>query len=181
MTRTGASRDVKNKRWLSVVLLAGLLAASSIGSSPRWAAAEAYWKADRILVKKAERRLYLLRDDAVIASYKVALGGNPVGPKYFQGDSRTPEGTYTIDARNAGSRFYRALRISYPSYEDRARARQYGAPAGGLVMIHGQPNQRRRNHDAASDWTDGCIAVSNHEMDEIWAAVDVGTPIEIEP
>lgn len=172
---------MKDTRWLSILLLAGLLAASSIVASPRAVVADVYWKADRIVVKKAERRLYLLRDEAVIASYKVALGGNPVGPKYFQGDSRTPEGSYTIDGRNAGSRFYRALSISYPSPEDRARARQYGAPAGGLVMIHGQPNQRRSSHDAGSDWTDGCIAVSNREMDEIWAAVDVGTPIEIEP
>lgn len=172
---------MKDTRWLGIALVAGLLAMGSTVASPRWAAAEAYWKADRILVKKGERRLYLLRDDAVIASYKVALGGNPVGPKYFQGDSRTPEGSYFIDSRNAGSRFYRALKISYPSPEDRARARQYGAPAGGLVMIHGQPNERRRSHDASSDWTDGCIAVSNREMDEIWAAVDIGTPIEIEP
>lgn len=172
---------MKDARWFAGVVLAGLLAVGSAGAQPRLAVADTYWKADRILVKKAERRLYLLRDDAVIASYKVALGGNPRGPKYFQGDSRTPEGTYFIDGRNAGSRFYRALKISYPSPEDRARARQYGAPAGGLVMIHGQPNDRRRNHDADSDWTDGCIAVSNREMDEIWAAVDIGTPIEIEP
>lgn len=172
---------MKHARSLILALMAWLLAAGLGVTEVRSSAAEAYWKADRIVVKKAERRLYLMRDDAVIASYKVALGANPVGPKFFQGDSRTPEGSYVIDRRNAASRFYRALSISFPNAEDRARARRYGAPAGGLVMIHGQPNERRRGHDANSDWTEGCIAVRNHEMDEIWAAVDVGTPIEIEP
>lgn len=138
-------------------------------------------KADRIVVKKAERRLYLLRDDGVIASYPVALGPNPVGPKVFEGDGRTPEGAYVIESRNAGSSFYRALKISYPSAEDRQLARRYRIPAGGLIMIHGQPNTPRRGHNPDRDWTEGCIAVRNHEMDEIWRAVDVGTPVEIHP
>ncbi len=138
-------------------------------------------KASKIVVKKAERRLYLLQDDDVIASYRVALGPNPVGPKVFQGDGRTPEGSYVIESRNAGSRFYRALRISFPNEEDRALARRFRIPAGGLIMIHGQPNVPRQGYNPNRDWTEGCIAVRNDEMDEIWRAVDVGTPVEIEP
>lgn len=135
----------------------------------------------KVLVRKSERRLYLLQDEDVVASYRIALGANPVGPKVFQGDGRTPEGDYVIESRNAGSNFYRALKISYPSAEDRALARRYRIPSGGLIMIHGQPNSPRRGHNPGKDWTEGCIAVENHEMDEIWRAVGVGTPVEIQP
>ncbi|MGZ8996676.1 MAG: L,D-transpeptidase family protein [Rhodospirillales bacterium] len=143
-------------------------------------------KADRVLVIKSERRLYLLREGHIFATYRVALGGNPVGPKIFEGDGRTPEGVYTLGAKNENSRFHRSIRISYPSPADRQRAWKYGGPPGGDIMIHGQPepgnkSALKRIALARSSWTDGCIAVGNADMDQIWAAVDDGTPIEILP
>jgi murein L,D-transpeptidase YafK len=138
---------------------------------------------DRILVVKSERRLYLLQGEQVVAEYGIALGRNPVGHKVFEGDGRTPEGFYYISDRNHRSRFYRSLRISYPNPQDRSLAAEYGIPAGGAIMIHGQPNDPRK---AAADpekvdWTEGCIAVSNWVMDQLWEYVDTGTPIEIRP
>jgi murein L,D-transpeptidase YafK len=136
-------------------------------------------KADRVLVEKAERRLTLLLNGKAIARYPIALGRNPVGPKVFQGDGRTPEGLYAISARNTASRFYRSLRINYPQRDNRALAAEYGISPGGDIMIHGQPN--RPGPRTMKDWTEGCIAVSNQHMDEIWTAVDLGTPVEIRP
>jgi murein L,D-transpeptidase YafK len=141
--------------------------------------AHAYMKVDKLLVHKSERRLYLVRDDAVVATYEIALGRNPVGPKIFRGDGRTPEGEYRIAARNTASRFYRSLRISYPSSDDWARASEYGISPGGDIMIHGQPNDRRPRD--RKDWTEGCIALSNSAMDQVWDLVELGTPIEIKP
>ncbi len=143
-------------------------------------------KADRVLVVKSERRLYLLRSGNVFASYRIALGGNPVGPKIFEGDGRTPEGNYVLSGKNENSRFHRSIRVSYPSPSDRQRAWTYGGPPGGDIMIHGQPDPGnksalKRIALAPSSWTDGCIAVDNAAMDQIWAAVDDGTPIEILP
>ena len=139
--------------------------------------------ADRVLVVKSERKLILLNRGQVIKTYKIALGGNPRGPKTQQGDHKTPEGFYVLDRRNEHSQFYRSIHISYPNTKDRARASKLGVSPGGDVMLHGLPNgygwigaaHRER------DWTDGCIAVTNQEMDEIWAAVPDGTPIEIRP
>jgi murein L,D-transpeptidase YafK len=135
--------------------------------------------ADRIVVKKGERRLYLMRGNAPIRTYKVALGYQPTGNKRYQGDGRTPEGRYFIDQRNERSKYRKALRISYPSPTDRLRARSAGYEPGGLIMIHGQPNEapERRN----GDWTFGCIAVTNMEIDEIWNLTTQGTPVEILP
>lgn len=140
-------------------------------------------RADKIIVLKGERRLYLMREGEVLRSYRVALGKQPRGTKLHEGDGRTPEGRYTLDARNAGSRFYRALRVSYPSPADRMRAKALGQAAGGLIMIHGLPNERPAwgEEHWMFNWTNGCIAVTNREMDEIWSSVDVGTPIEIRP
>ena len=136
-------------------------------------------RVDRIVVKKTERRLYLMHGDEIVRSYKVALGYQPKGHKQRQGDGRTPEGRYLIDAKNGGSRFRKALHISYPSITDRLRAANRGKDPGGSIMIHGQPNGRTFKKDG--DWTFGCIAVSNMEIDEIHNDVDVGTPIEILP
>jgi murein L,D-transpeptidase YafK len=133
-------------------------------------------------LKKA-RTLRLLGHGQVVKEYRVALGGEPIGPKTRQGDHRTPEGTYVLDRRNAHSHYYRAIHVSYPNAEDRARARRLRVSAGGDVMIHGLPNGYGwigKEH-RARDWTDGCIAVTNEEMDEIWKAVPDGTPIEIRP
>jgi murein L,D-transpeptidase YafK len=139
--------------------------------------------ADRVVVLKKERTLELLRQGKVIKSYKVALGGDPVGPKARQGDHKTPEGVYVLDFRNAHSQFYKSIHISYPSEHDRALARQKGVSPGGDVFVHGLPNGFGAIGAAhrLKDWTDGCIAVTDEEIDEIWKAVPDGTPIEISP
>ena len=138
-------------------------------------------KADKVLVVKSEHRLYLLQNGNVLRSYRVALGPNPMGPKMFEGDGRTPEGLYVLDWRSGNSRFYRAMHISYPSDDDTARAVSYGARPGGQVMVHGQPLDGFNGNNPYFDWTEGCIALSNHEMDEVWMTVDDGTLIEILP
>jgi murein L,D-transpeptidase YafK len=140
-------------------------------------------KADKVVVLKGERRLYLLRDGQVLKSYRVALGKQPRGTKLHQGDGRTPEGRYELDRRNAASGYYRAIHVSYPNAADRARARALGQAAGDLIMIHGLPNERPNwgEEHWMYNWTSGCIAVTNREMDEIWASVEMGTPIEIRP
>ncbi len=132
--------------------------------------------ADKVMVVKHERRLYLLRENEPIRSYPIRLGRNPVGPKIFQYDGRTPEGEYTIDRRTA--LYHLALHISYPRPENLARAGKYGLPAGGGIYIHGTPGTDRRFE---RDWTDGCIALSNRDVDEVGALVRDGTPIEIRP
>ena len=140
-------------------------------------------RADRVVVLKKERTLQLLNQGKVIKTYKVALGGDPVGPKTRQGDHKTPEGVYVLDSRNAHSQFYKSIHISYPSARDRAAAREKGVSPGGDVFVHGLPNGYGwlgASH-RAKDWTDGCIAVTNEEIDEIWLAVSNGTPIEIQP
>lgn len=137
----------------------------------------------RILVEKAARKLTLFRDDTVVATYRVALGGDPVGPKRQQGDSRTPEGSYRIDFKNAASRYHLSLKVSYPDADDRARAAAAGVSPGGDIMIHGLPDGYGwlgASH-RAHDWTDGCVAVTNAEIEEIWSLVEIGTPIEITP
>ncbi len=139
--------------------------------------------ADRIVVEKSARRLTLYAHGAPLKSYPVALGKAPSGAKQRAGDNKTPEGLYTIDVKNAGSHFHKALHVSYPSPADRARAAAAGVSAGGDIMIHGLPNglgflgrtQRFR------DWTAGCIALTDREVDELWRAVPAGTTIEIRP
>jgi len=119
----------------------------------------------------------------VLRVYKVALGRNPVGPKMHKGDHRTPEGDYVVDAKKTNSRFYHALHISYPNESDRERARKEGQDPGGDVEIHGIQNGLGwigKLHRSL-DWTDGCIAVTDDEIDEIWNHVAVGTPVEIKP
>jgi murein L,D-transpeptidase YafK len=139
--------------------------------------------ADRVVVLKKERTLQLLNQGKVIKTYKVALGGDPVGPKTRQGDHKTPEGVYVLDSRNPHSQFYKSIHISYPNASDRGAARQKGVSPGGDVFVHGLPNGYRYVGAAhrLKDWTDGCIAVTDEEMDEIWRTVPDGTPIEIRP
>jgi murein L,D-transpeptidase YafK len=139
--------------------------------------------ADRVLVEKAAHRLTLLRAGKVLRTYLVALGGNPRGHKQRMGDERTPEGVYAIDARYRKSKYHRALKLSYPDARDRARARAAGVNPGGMIMIHGIPPDVAWLGEVhrVFDWTNGCIAVSNQEMDEIWRLVPVGTPVEIRP
>jgi murein L,D-transpeptidase YafK len=146
-------------------------------------AAQSGERATAIVVDKAARRLTLRRDDRVLRSYDMSLGGDPIGHKQREGDGRTPEGNYVIDFKNPRSRFHLALRISYPDAADRNSARRRGVPAGGDIMIHGLPNGLGwlgRFH-LWRDWTDECIAVTNPQIEEIWALVDIGTPVEIKP
>jgi murein L,D-transpeptidase YafK len=140
-------------------------------------------QADRVVVTKSERKLVLMKSGRVLKTYSIALGGSPAGAKERQGDHRTPEGTYVLDFRNAQSRFYKSIHISYPNAEDRARATRLHVLPGGDVFIHGLPNgygSIGAGH-RLYNWTDGCIAVTNGEMDEIWALVPNGTRIEIKP
>jgi murein L,D-transpeptidase YafK len=136
--------------------------------------------ADKVVVLKGYRRLLLMKGDEVLKTYIVSLG-DPVGPKVRQGDNKTPEGQYVLDRHNANSQFHRSIHISYPNADDLARARKLGVSPGGELFIHGLPNEFHGHSEALGDWTEGCIAVSNAEMDEIWRAVPDGTPIEIKP
>jgi murein L,D-transpeptidase YafK len=140
-------------------------------------------RADRVVMLKKERTLQLLSHKKVIKTYKVALGGDPIGAKTRQGDHKTPEGAYILDFRNAHSQFYKSIHISYPSERDRAAARRSAVSPGGDVFIHGLPNGYGSIGAAhrLKDWTDGCIAVTDEEIDEIWRLVPDGTPIEIRP
>lgn len=139
--------------------------------------------ADLIRVDKSERRMELLRSGTVMASYRIALGGNPLGHKQQEGDERTPEGRYVIDWRNPKSRYFLSLHISYPDENDRKQAVQRAVNPGGDIMIHGQPNGYGAGGALLQniDWTNGCIAVTNEDMQEIWNLVPDGTPIEIAP
>lgn len=137
----------------------------------------------KVVVRKSERKLYLMDGEEVVRSYRISLGDNPEGHKLYEGDERTPEGNYTLDWRNAESDFYKSIHISYPSERDRELASAWGLDPGGSIMIHGLPNEAGDMAFAYAglDWTDGCIAVSNEAMDEIWQLVANGTPISIHP
>jgi murein L,D-transpeptidase YafK len=168
------------RRHISVFFLLFLVAA--IATAPA-ALAQPALKADRILVLKSKRRLLLLRQGVVLKSYPIALGPHPRGPKRWEGDGRTPEGLYVIDGRLADSAYHLSLHISYPNEADLRRASAAGKDPGGKIMIHGMPERFGHTDPVRffQDWTDGCIAVGNIAIEEIWNAVDDGTPIEIRP
>jgi len=138
---------------------------------------------DRILIEKNARRLMLISQGEVLKSYKIALGGNPIGPKERQGDNKTPEGTYVIDGRNKDSRFHLSLHISYPNERDKKRAKKLGVSPGGDIMIHGIKNGFSWVGDAhtAVDWTKGCVAVTDEGIEEISKLAPNGTIVEIRP
>jgi len=155
-----------------LLLLIGMLAAE-----------DSVTKADQVVVVKSQRTLTLLSHGKALRAYKVALGASPVGAKEQQGDHKTPEGHYILDHRNAKSRFYKSIHVSYPNEQDKQKASQRGVAAGGDIMIHGLPNGfgwLGATHRTL-DWTDGCVAVTDAEMDEIWGLVPDGTPLEIRP
>lgn len=162
---------------LFLFLAPGALAESAREPLPRGA------RADLVVVDKSERRLTLLAGGRELRAYRVALGPSPEGHKQQEGDGRTPEGRYVIDWRNAGSSFHRSLHVSYPNARDRRDARRRGVDPGGAIMIHGLPNGMGwlGAEHAARDWTLGCIAVTNEEIEEIWRVVRDGTAIEIRP
>lgn len=174
-------RVVQVVKWRNIVpLMAGVLLFSWIWEGSGGGSVAVV---DTVVVVKSRRRMMLLKDGEVVRSYEVALGKEPVGPKVRRGDRRTPEGSYLLDRRNRSSRFYRAIHISYPNKADLERARNLGVTPGGDIMIHGLPRGMERVGElhALDDWTNGCIAVTNAEMDDIWRLVANGTPIEIIP
>jgi len=142
-----------------------------------------YVQVDKVLVIKSERKLYLLKGGEVLRSIDIALGLIPEGPKRRSGDYRTPEGSYYLDAKNSESDYFLSIKVSYPNPRDVARARAAGVSPGGQIMIHGQPNEPKYSEIRYQglDWTDGCIAVSNSDMVDIWLMTDEMTPIEIRP
>ncbi|MDD9900993.1 MAG: L,D-transpeptidase family protein [Alphaproteobacteria bacterium] len=155
-------------------------------TAPAWAKGNAEnMQAAKILLTKSDRTMYLFNEDGdVIKRYNVSLGKDPVGHKVREGDGRTPEGRYIIDARNENSKYHLSLRISYPAKPDKARARRKGVNPGGDIFIHGLPNGKEWmtwKYNKKKDWTDGCIAVSNNEIKELWSIVPDGTPILILP
>ena len=179
--------QAKKTLLISLGLLAlgtmGVAAANPVHGN---AASQELPRIDKVVVYKGERRLELWHKAERVKSYRISLGQNPIGHKQREGDSRTPEGDYTIDWRNPKSRFHKSLHISYPNAEDKARARAKGVSPGGDIMIHGLPNSMDDNHPDAElmsqhDWTDGCIAVKNRDIEEIWKAVPDGTPITLYP
>jgi murein L,D-transpeptidase YafK len=139
--------------------------------------------ADSIVIEKRARRLTLFHMGRPIRSYLVALGGNPVGDKLAAGDRRTPEGVFSIEARNPRSDYHLSLRISYPDAAHRQRAEALGVDPGGNIMIHGLPNGRGSvgAYHRTVDWTNGCVALTDEEIEEIWSAVPIGTPVQIKP
>jgi len=136
---------------------------------------------DRILVEKSARRLTVFRDDTALRSYRIALGFAPEGAKLRQGDGRTPEGIFRIDRRNADSAFHLSLGIDYPQEADLIRARAGGYSPGGDIFLHGQPNALAGMATLRHDWTAGCIALSDAEIEELWRVTPVGTEVEIRP
>lgn len=138
---------------------------------------------DHVIVNKSHYQMFLMRGDEIVRTYWIALSDRPTGDKQFEGDRRTPEGTYTLDYVKPRSYYYKAFHISYPNPEDIAQARKLGRSPGGMIMIHGQPPSDSDYHETVqrSDWTNGCIAILNPEMDEFISLVDPGTPITINP
>ncbi|MFC5565785.1 L,D-transpeptidase family protein [Rubellimicrobium aerolatum] len=135
----------------------------------------------RVLVYKSERKLYLMHGDKALRVFDFELGGDPVGPKMMEGDGKTPEGTYRIDRRNPNSSYHLSIGISYPNEMDKARAEAMGVRPGGDIFIHGQPRGIDGRAYIDGDWTAGCIAVPNREMEDIYAMVPDGTPITLFP
>lgn len=128
-----------------------------------------------VVVTKSSRRLYLLNGSSTLRAFNIELGSSPIGPKRIEGDGRTPEGRYVIDRRNPNSEYHLSVGISYPSPQDIAYAQGLGLPPGGDIFVHGTPREKR----GSQDWTAGCMAVTNREIEDIYAMVREGTPIHI--
>ncbi len=145
--------------------------------------ARGYEIADRVLVLKSERKLHLLKAGRILRTFDISLGLMPTGHKEREGDYRTPEGLYYLESKNPDSDYFLSIKVSYPNAEDRARAKAAGVDPGGQIMIHGLPNVPKYDEQRyrTTDWTDGCIAVSNADMIDIWLMTRESTPIEIRP
>ena len=139
--------------------------------------------ADEVIVDKSDRKLYLVQGGEIFRTFDIALGIRPTGDKEYEGDFRTPEGRYLLDMRNPNSEYFLSIHVSYPNGQDIREARAKGLDPGGAIMIHGQPNNptRSETYYRTQDWTNGCIAVSNSDMIDIWLMTPDNTPIEIRP
>ena len=169
-------------RTLVILLLGAMVGCSQPVPEARAQQARDGEVADFVLVDKSDRTLWVYQGGQAIRTYRsLQFGDAPVGHKQFEGDERTPEGRYTIDYGNPESSYYLSLHIDYPNAADREYARSKGRSPGGLIFIHGQPNGLPDNLRMRGDWTDGCIALSNAEIAELWSLVPNGTPIEIRP
>lgn len=165
---------------MSMRIIVTLLVLSLLQASVQ---AASFPVADKVIIEKASRKLHLIKDGESFRTFDIALGIRPVGDKVVEGDFRTPEGRYLLDRRNPNSDYFLSIRISYPNAEDIRQARLRGKPPGGAIMIHGQPNTPTRSEEyyRTQDWTNGCIAVSNSDMIDIWLMTADNTPIEILP
>ena len=174
-------RDLLVKR----SLVGALLMATSVVAPlyPATVPATEFPLAEKVVVEKESRKLHLVRDGKPFRTFDIALGIEPIGDKTQEGDNRTPEGRYTLDARNPESDYFLSIRISYPNAQDRREAAQKGVEPGGQIMIHGQPNEPTYSfgYYKTVDWTNGCIAVSNSDMIDIWLMTPDNVPIEILP
>ncbi|MEW6076227.1 MAG: L,D-transpeptidase family protein [Thermodesulfobacteriota bacterium] len=177
---TGGDLLPKDNVRLMMKILNALLAFCLLLNSVASLAAE---KADLVVVEKSKNRLSLYRNGELLASYHVVFGGNPTGPKERQGDGKTPEGRYILDSKKSNSAYYKAFHVSYPNQQDLARAKKMGVSPGGDIMVHGQKNGLSWLSFLAQrvNWTKGCIALSNADIDAMWKLVDAGTPIDILP
>ena len=173
------TRRVANPQSSKALLLAALVVIAMPGVS----VTGEFPVADKVLIEKSERKLHLLKDGVPFRSFDIALGIRPLGDKEEEGDFRTPEGTYILDIRNPQSDFFLAIHVSYPNQQDRRNAKRKGVSPGGAIMIHGQPNSPTKSeaYYRTQDWTDGCIAVSNSDMIDIWLMTADNTLIEIRP
>lgn len=158
-------------------------ATSSMQNSPSSSGTPTLGKIDLVVVIKSTSKMALMRNGKIMRQYRIALGDRPEGHKLKEGDQRTPEGRYILDYKKSNSAYYRAIHISYPNDEDKLRASALGISPGGQIMIHGQnPNSSLTPQEAQKfNWTNGCIAITNKQMDELWASIEPGTPIEIWP
>ena len=163
-----------NRRSLLVMTALGLLAACGRSKFRTYDGPEV----TRVVIYKGQRKMHLVNGTKALKSYKIGLGGNPIGDKKFEGDQKTPEGAYLIDRRNPNSSYHLSLGISYPNKWDIAEAEAMGKKPGGDIFIHGRA---RKNRGRGKDWTAGCIAVRDREMEEVYSMVRVGTPIYILP
>ena len=168
--------------WRSAGAALVLLAAALLAPGPA-ARSDELTPADHVVVRKAERKLYLYHGDELLGAYRIALGLNPVGHKERENDYKTPEGHYTLAQRNTRSSYFLSILVSYPNADDMRRARQRGWSTGGSIMIHGLPNAPSHSvrYYETTDWTNGCIALSNSDMVEVWMRTPENTPIDILP
>ena len=171
------TRMTSTSAFCRALIILGVISMSPILQASDFPAAE------KVVVEKEKRKLHLIKDDVIFRTYDIALGIAPIGDKETEGDFKTPEGIYTLDTRNSDSDFFLSIHISYPNSKDRREARTKGVFPGGQIMIHGQPNEP--TYSAAyyrkQDWTNGCIAVSNSDMIDIWLMTSNDIPIEIRP